>query len=266
MIVAGQVIEPGEKRRIPIPVGEGLSLETVCFCGRRPGRTLVVTSGVHGCEYVGVETLTHLSEELDPEEMSGSLILLPLANPEGFYEGVKRVVPEDGKNLNRAFPGDKAGSISAQMAYAIETYLYPAADFLADLHGGDCCEALTPLVFFPVAGEKKVNDKALTAARELTVPYRVRSTAKNGLYSWAVQKGIPALLIERGGQGTWSQQEVKQCREDVYSLLRHMEILPGTNPKRQQREICQTVYEEARHSGFWYPFKSGPCGGSCWVR
>ena len=53
MIVAGQVIEPGEKRRIPIPVGEGLSLETVCFCGRRPGRTLVVTSGVHGCEYVG---------------------------------------------------------------------------------------------------------------------------------------------------------------------------------------------------------------------
>ena len=136
MIVAGQVIEPGEKRRIPIPVGEGLSLETVCFCGRRPGRTLVVTSGVHGCEYVGVETLTHLSEELDPEEMSGSLILLPLANPEGFYEGVKRVVPEDGKNLNRAFPGDKAGSISAQMAYAIETYLYPAADFLADLHGG----------------------------------------------------------------------------------------------------------------------------------
>lgn len=255
MIVAGQVIEPGEKRRIPIPVGEGLSLETVCFCGRRPGRTLVVTSGVHGCEYVGVETLTHLSEELDPEEMSGSLILLPLANPEGFYEGVKRVVPEDGKNLNRAFPGDKAGSISAQMAYAIETYLYPAADFLADLHGGDCCEALTPLVFFTVAGEKKVNDKALTAARELTVPYRIRSTAKNGLYSWAVQKGIPALLIERGGQGTWSQQEVKQCREDVYSLLRHMEILPGTNPKRQQREICQTVYEEARHSGFWYPFK-----------
>ena len=98
MIVAGQVIEPGEKRRIPIPVGEGLSLETVCFCGRRPGRTLVVTSGVHGCEYVGVETLTHLSEELDPEEMSGSLILLPLANPEGFYEGVKRGVPEDGKN------------------------------------------------------------------------------------------------------------------------------------------------------------------------
>ena len=56
------------------------------YLWKNQGKTLVITAGVHGCEYVGVETLTHLSEELDPEEMSGSLILLPLANPEGFYE------------------------------------------------------------------------------------------------------------------------------------------------------------------------------------
>ena len=71
-------------------------------------------------------------------------------------------------------------------------------------------------------------------AKVLTVPYRVRSTAKNGLYSWAVQRDIPALLIERGGQGLWSEQEVDACCEDVRSLLRHLEIMPGGNPPRDQ--------------------------------
>ena len=84
----------------------------------------------------------------------GNVILLPLANPSAFYAGAKQVVPEDGVNLNRAFPGDSAGSLSARLAFALETALYPEADLLADLHSGDCNEALHPLVFFPTGGRK----------------------------------------------------------------------------------------------------------------
>lgn len=98
-----------------------------------------------------------------------------------------------------------------------------------------------------------VNQVSLDAAKVLTVPYRVRSTAKNGLYSWAVQRDIPALLIERGGQGLWSEQEVDACCEDVRSLLRHLEIMPGGNPPRDQLEITETFYAEAESEGFWYP-------------
>ena len=114
-------------------------------------------------------------------------------------------------------------------------------------------ETLHPLVFFPAAGKKMVNQVSLDAAKVLTVPYRVRSTAKNGLYSWAVQRDIPALLIERGGQGLWSEQEVDACCEDVRSLLRHLEIMPGGNPPRDQLEITETFYAEAESEGFWYP-------------
>ena len=253
MIFCGMALAPGRKVRVPLPVPGAQPLETLCLCGAAPGRTLVVTAGVHGCEYVGVQALRRLAVELDPAELSGNVILLPLANPTGFYAGAKQVVPEDGVNLNRAFPGDPAGTLSARLAYALETALYQAADFLADLHSGDCNEALYPLVFFPTAGTEAVNRAALTAARALTVHYRVRSTAKNGLYSWAVQRDIPALLIERGGQGLWSEQEVDACCEDVRSLLRHLEIMPGGNPPRDQLEITETFYAEAESEGFWYP-------------
>lgn len=253
MIFCGTNILPGEKKKISIPVPSAPPLKAVYLCGAAPGPTLVVTAGVHGCEYVGIQTLRKLAEELNPAALSGQVILLPLVNPGGFYAGAKQVVPEDNINLNRVFPGNMAGSLSARLAAVLEQTLYPAADFLADLHGGDCNETLHPLVFFPVAGEETVNRMALEAAKSLTVPYRVRSSAKNGLYSWAVQKGIPALLIERGGEGSWSESEVDACREDVHSLLRHLKILPGENPPREQVEIVEAVYEEAKADGFWYP-------------
>ena len=86
----------------------------MCIRDRALGKTLVVTAGVHGCEYVGVQALRRLAAELDPAELSGNVIFLPLANPTGFYAGAKRVVPEDGVNLNRAFPGDPAGTLSVR--------------------------------------------------------------------------------------------------------------------------------------------------------
>lgn len=108
MIFCGIELMPGQKERVPLPVPGAQSLDTVCLCGTALGKTLVVTAGVHGCEYVGVQALRRLAAELDPAELSGNVIFLPLANPTGFYAGAKRVVPEDGVNLNRAFPGDPA--------------------------------------------------------------------------------------------------------------------------------------------------------------
>ena len=100
MIFCGTTLLPGERKNVPLPVPDAPSLNALCLCGAAPGKTLVVTAGVHGCEYVGVQALRRLAVELDPAELSGNVILLPLANPTGFYAGAKQVVPEDGVNLN----------------------------------------------------------------------------------------------------------------------------------------------------------------------
>lgn len=253
MIFCGYEGKPGEKAWVEIPVPDAKPIDAMLCCGMQEGKTLIVTAGVHGCEYVGIEAVRRLAEELDPAQMCGNVILLPLVNAEGFFQGAKQVVPEDNENLNRVFPGEKGGTLSRRIAYAVESSLYPCGDFLIDLHSGDCNESLFPLVFFPSAGKKEVNDRALEAAKWLSVPYRVKSVAKNGLYSWAVQKELPSLLIERGANGRWSEDEVLACMEDVFRIMSYLEICSRSYERIHQTEITEAIYEEAQSNGFWYP-------------
>lgn len=247
------LIEKGQKWQGELKVTEYYSMPMYRICGEEEGKTLVITAGVHGCEYVGVQTARKLWKSLNPKQMKGQVIILPLVNQYGFYEGAKQIVPGDGENLNRVFPGKVDGTLTQKIAYAIEKEIYPHADFLIDLHGGDCNEAMEPLVFFPVAATSLVNEISKEAANYLPVTYRVRSTAKNGLYSYATQKGIPALLLEIGGEGRWQESEVEHCKACIYALMSYLNILQDKVFKKEQKEIIQAVYDEAEVNGFWYP-------------
>ena len=226
----------GAKQTLLLPVTSPYPIQMTVICGSHPGKTLVVTAGVHGCEYVGIEALRSLGNELEPDNLSGRLILLPLVNPEGFYHGAKQIIPSDGQNLNRMFPGSKEETFSSQLAKVLEETLYPEADFLMDLHGGDVNEALTPLIFFPTAVPEKLATQSALAAAALSVPYRVASTSKNGLYSWAAQCGIPALLVERGERGLWSKEEVTACKHNVYEMMEHLGMLSVSQATDNQQE------------------------------
>lgn len=242
--------------KIEIPVEGANPILAYRMGGQEQGARIVITAGVHGCEYVGVQTVRALMKRLKTEHLKGEVILVPMVNEEGFYEGAKQMVPSDGKNLNRCFPGNIQGTVTERMAAALEQALYPDTTFLIDLHGGDVNERLTPLVFCPVDGEKSVVETAKEAARALTVPYRVASRAKNGLYSWAVQCGIPALLLERGCQGVWREAEVEYTVRDIYRILEHFHVIDAgasRGTEKQQVEIQCAEYIEAETQGFWNP-------------
>lgn len=246
--------EPGEKTVIELKVTDQTSIRVWVIEGKEPGKTLVATAGVHGCEYIGMEALRQLGQELEPENMSGRLILIPVVNEAGFYAGARQVNPSDGKNLNREFPGKEDGTVTQRIAKVLEQEIYPVADFLMDLHGGDVNEKATPFVYFPYETEEGVRDQARGGAASLSLPYRVRSSAKNGFYSWATQCGIPALLLERGGQGMWSEREIEAYKENVLELMAHLKMTEmKKNVPEEQEEISQSYYLEAPERGFWYP-------------
>lgn len=237
-----------------IPVKGGQPIEGVRLVGNQPGKTLVVTAGVHGDEYVGIQAVRELLAQLSPGELSGQIVLVPVVNAGGFFAGTYRV-PEDGENLNRCFPGAKGETYTWNMASALEAALYPQADFLLDLHGGGMYETMEPLAFFPVDAGERVKSVARQAGKALSLTFLVQSFARDGLYSWAAQQGIPGLLVERGGGGTWSRDQVEACKENVLQLLEFLEIRPYGHRREAPREVEDAHYETVQANGYWYPEK-----------
>ena len=236
-----------------LPVRGGAGLPVWVVRGASDGPTLVLTAGVHGCEYVGIMALRRLFAGLSPEKIRGRVILLPLVNGEGFYAGVKGVVPSDGKNINRVFPPPAERTIAQEIAQTVVEHVYPEADFLLDLHGGDVNEAMTPLVFYPAAAAPDVSEQARTAAQHLEVLYRIPSAAQDGLYSYAAQCGIPSLLMEVGGMGLWTQAQVALELRSLRSLMGHLGMGPEPVRNDRQREAVEMCYEQAETHGLWLP-------------
>jgi hypothetical protein len=93
------------------------------------------------------------------------------------------------------------------------------------------------------------------AGQTLSLTFLVQSFARDGLYSWAAQQGIPGLLVERGGGGTWSRAEVDACKENILQLLDFLEIRPYGSRKGTPREVEDAHYETVQANGYWYPEK-----------
>ncbi|MGA7265689.1 MAG: succinylglutamate desuccinylase/aspartoacylase family protein [Stellaceae bacterium] len=86
-------------------------------------------------EYEGQVALGKLIRDLEPDEVSGRIIILPSANFPAAMAGM-RTSPLDGGNLNRSFPGDPYGGPTEQIADYIESVLLPQCDFVFDYHSG----------------------------------------------------------------------------------------------------------------------------------
>ncbi|GCF95193.1 deacylase [Enterococcus florum] len=234
--------------------GTNLKLPVSLIKGQKDGATLLITAGIHGSEYPGIEAAKQLICELDPQKISGNVVIVPCVNPQAFFERASFINPTDGKNLNRCFPGKRQGTESERLAYALETVFFPMADFYLDFHSGDLPEKLDKFVFVPNFGPSAVVEESHRAAAVLDLPFGVLSKSRNGAYNHACLLGLPSLLIERGSFGERNQQAIAGFIEDAGRMMRHlgMSERPIYQDKKLKlfKDLC---FFESPMTGLWTP-------------
>jgi predicted deacylase len=221
--------------------------------GATDGPRLTLIGGVHGCEYSSIAAVTQFMNALDTGELSGRITAVPVVNLESFRKRSPFVVPVDGKNLNRCFPGDQNGSFTDVLAHAIFEELIAPADVLVDLHGGDLVEALEP---FAIYDESEVEARARELAVAFGLPYVVREPRNGGLggmtSSAAAQAGIPAIIAEAGGRGQLERSAVQMLVDGVGNVLRHLGMLPGGRvPPRVAKSVGRSIWIHCENQGWW---------------
>lgn len=129
-------------------------------------------------------------------------------------------------------------------------------DAYIDLHSGDGYEELTPYVYCQGAAQKDVAERSRAMAELVDVPYVVPSqTTTGGAYNHAGSMGVPGILIERGGLGLWSREEVDADKKDVRNILRALGVLDSAREPQLLHpvELGTVFYENSRFNGCWYP-------------
>ena len=242
-----------------ITIGNGeFSLPATIIRGEKPGKTALITAGIHAGEYVGIQSAVELGRDLKIEKMTGTVIIVKVVGREEFENRYGSLCRENQENLNRVFPGKKDGTKYEKLAYAVVEELQKAADYYIDLHSGDDYEKLTPYVYYAGKASSEVVKLSRQMAEQVDVPYMVKSeVASGGSYNYAAACGIPSVLLERGGMGAWETEEVRSMKRDVRSILRFLGIYDGHRSMRKYYplNVTQVQYQSASYSGLWYPQK-----------
>lgn len=242
-------------KHLELPIeGSDLLLKAVEITGSQPGKTLLVTAGVHGSEYPGIKALLDLIEVAPSLNLSGKLILIPVVNEAAFYEYSRFVSPQDNFNLNRAFPGELGQGFTRALAYTLQTYGFAQADYYLDLHSGDTSELAMPFAYAPGLFGEALLEKEVELASYLNIELWTVSRSSVGAVNYAAQLGIPSLLIERGGQGILKLEEAVAYKEDILNVMKYLDMLEEAPIRyNNQLGLLHAHYEESETEGLWLP-------------
>ena len=136
--------------------------------GAEPGPFLTVMSGMHAGEYSGILAAQKLISTVDPVELSGTLVVIPVISTRAFMERNMQLSPIDQKEVHFIRPGNSDGTYSDLL---IDTLfeVVKNSDYLIDSHAGEMAQALMPWVPIPIKGSKSLIENSLSLARGVDV-------------------------------------------------------------------------------------------------
>jgi len=221
---------------IEVPAGSdaALSIPVAVFHGAKPGPVLALVSGAHGTEYASIIALEKLITSLNPAEISGTVIIVPLINIPSFEQKVPHLNPVDRKSMNRWYPGKMDGTQTDRASFLITKQVVEQCDHLIDLHGGDTDESLRPYSYWTKTGNEKQDQISREMVLAFGLDHIIISTerpkdpqASRYLENTATTRGKPSITVEAGHAGTVETDDVNALVDGSLNVMRYLKMLPG---------------------------------------
>jgi predicted deacylase len=219
---------------VPAASDPATKIPVIVINGAKPGPVLALVSGAHGTEYASIIALEKLIPAIDPAQLSGTVILLPLVNIPSFLQKVPHVNPIDNKSMNRFYPGKADGTQTERASYLITKEVVDRCDYLIDYHGGDLDESLRPYAYWGPTGKAEQDriskEMVLAFGLDHIIIWRERPTdpsATHYLDNTASVRGKPSIVVEAGHAGTTETDDIGLLVNGTLSTMRALKMLPG---------------------------------------
>jgi|SRR5262245_26391832 len=248
---------------IEVPAGSdaATSIPVAIFHGAKPGTVLALVSGAHGTEYASIIALERLIGLLNPADISGTVIVVPLVNIPSFERKVPHLNPVDGKSMNRMYPGKMDGTQTDRASFLITKQVVEQCDHLIDLHGGDLDESLRPYSYWTKTGNEQQDRVSREMVLAFGLDHIIISTdrpkdpqASRYLENTATTRGKPSITVEAGHAGTVEADDVSALVNGCLNVMRYLKMLPGSAPPIEHPVWIEKVVTLAsEQTGIFYP-------------
>jgi uncharacterized protein len=227
-------LEPGRKhllyfQGVQMPTGQHWYVSVTVAKGAKPGKRIVLTSGVHGDEMSSVHTVQTVMNQLDPAEMSGTVMAVTdVARP--AMESMQRRWPNSGRgidliDMNREWPGNENGvtAASRHAGLLFNRLLRPNADFAIDFHTGTTGFEVTA---FNIAEMDVPEIKAMVDLYPVGQIFD-NPTYPSVLHNAFIATGIPSFCPEIGAARHLDLEMIPLFVEGTMNVLKHHGIVAG---------------------------------------
>ncbi|KAA0002719.1 MAG: succinylglutamate desuccinylase/aspartoacylase family protein [Thermoplasmata archaeon] len=212
---------------------------------------LLLNAALHGDELNGIEVIMKIFEKIDPMELRGTILAVPVVNTLAF-KARSRSDPIDKKNLNRVFPGKKEGTVTERIAYHFFNKFVKKATFGIDLHTGMKGHLLVP---HPRVRVLNNSSPSLEHPQALGMEIIFYNEGKKGMLNIEAEKiGIPIVCFEIGEAGRLDEYYIKEGIKGVLNFMKYFDMLDG-EPKIPEKQILLKDYKEipSKISGIFHP-------------
>lgn len=227
--IAGYEIQPGDRLTIDINAARlythtEMRIPVHIIHGKKNGPVLFVSAALHGDEILGVEIIRRLLKMKISNQISGTLIAIPVVNVFGFINQ-SRYSP-DRRDLNRFFPGTGSGSLTSQLANLFMTEIVDKCTHGIDLHTGSNHRANLPQIRAYLTDPE--TDKI---ARVFGAPIILDANILEGSLRQAVHdRGIPVLLYEAGEVLRFDEMAIQVGTKGIIAVMREIGMLKPGKP------------------------------------
>jgi uncharacterized protein len=212
------VVPPGSDSSLAIPVA--------VINGSKPGPVVAFVAGSHGTEYTSIIALQGLIARIDPNKLTGTVIIVPLINIPSFESMTPHLNPVDHKSMNGNYPGDSTGTQTLRALAVMTSQVVRPADVIVDLHGGDLDENLRPYSYWFRGGVAKQDSAALKLVLAFGLDHIIVTdvnpaapNAGRSLSGQGLVRGKTVVVAEAGRSGIVDGADVVALSDGSLNVL-----------------------------------------------
>ncbi len=242
-------VPPGTSARFQLeimrdPLSTPVCIPVMVARGAEPGPVFGVTAAVHGNEVNGIAVIQRLFAALDPNELRGTVVGVPIVSIYAFLAATRTFF--EGYDLNRIMPGRSDGNVGEVYARRILDRLIQHFDYFVDVHTASFGRVNSLYVRADLRHEVS-RRMALLQSPEIVV----HNEAKDGtLRDAAMEMNIPAITVEVGDPLRFQRRMIRDSLDGIRAIMEEFAILPPSNapPDEDPPVVCSRskwIYADA---------------------